>query len=210
MKAGFPKVGGLAKEIESFCPASSMEWREWLQEHHLSKQSIWLVYHKQSTNIPSLRWSEAVEEALCFGWIDSTIKSIDEKKYIQYFSRRKPSSTWSRVNKEKVEQLIQGNRMTKAGFESITKAKENGTWSWMDDIENLILPEELRIALNADKKAVEYFEAQSKSVKKRMLHWVVTAKRAETRKKRIKEVVQSAAKRTKPKSLSLSWGKEVE
>ncbi|KNH08720.1 hypothetical protein XU18_0840 [Perkinsela sp. CCAP 1560/4] len=209
MKVVFPMFGGLTKEMESFCPSNAIEWREWLQEHHQSKQSIWLVYHRQSTNIPSLRWSEAVDEALCFGWIDSTKKSIDVKRYMQYFSRRKPNSTWSRVNKQKVEKLIQGNQMTKAGYDSISVAKENGNWSLMDDVENLILPEGLRVALNSDKRALDYFDTQSRSVKKHMLHWVGTAKRAETRKKRIEDIVQSAAQKNRPKSLNPSWRKEA-
>jgi len=186
-------------EIETYCPKSRTEWRNWLEEHHQSKQSVWLVYFKSSTNVPSLSWSEAVDEALCFGWIDSTKKTIDHERYMQYFSRRKPSSTWSKINKDKVAQLIQDNLMTKAGFDSIETAKQNGTWSLMDDVEKLIVPEDLSIALNQNEGAMEFFQGQSKSIKKMMLHWVVTAKRVETRQKRIAELAQLAAKGTKPK-----------
>ena len=186
------------KEIETYCPKNQKNWREWLEKNHQSKQSIWLIYFKSSTKVASLSWSEAVDEALCFGWIDSTKKTIDKERYMQYFSRRKPNSTWSKINKDKVAELIQNNRMAKAGFDSIKTAKQNGTWSLMDDVEKLIIPEDLRIALNKNESSMEFFQNQSKSIKKGMLYWVVIAKRTETRKKRIAEIVQSAAKGTRP------------
>jgi uncharacterized protein YdeI (YjbR/CyaY-like superfamily) len=151
-----------------------------------------------ATKIPSLSWSEAVDEALCFGWIDSTKKTIDEERYMQYFSRRKPSSTWSKINKDKVAQLTRENLMEEAGFDSIATAKQNGTWSLMDDVENLIMPADLSIALKANEGSMAFFQRQTKSIKKGMLHWVVAAKRVETRKKRIAEIAQSAAKGIRP------------
>ncbi|UTW66313.1 YdeI/OmpD-associated family protein [bacterium SCSIO 12643] len=186
------------KEIETFYPESQADWRRWLEENHQSKQSIWLIYYRQSTNKPSLSWSEAVDEALCFGWIDSTKKTIDKERYMQYFTKRKPGSTWSKVNKDKVAQLIDKKLMMKAGFDSIQIAKENGTWSLLDDVENLIVPEDLRCALNKHKSAMEFFESQSKTIRKGMLYWVTVAKRPETRKKRITEIVKSAANGEKP------------
>ncbi len=187
------------KEIETYCPNSPAEWRKWLAENHQSKQSIWLIYYRASTKIPSLSWSEAVDEALCFGWIDSTKKTIDDERYMQYFSRRKPSSTWSKVNKDKVAHLTQSNLMAKAGFDVIETAKQNGNWSLMDDVEKLIVPEDLKSALDANGSAMEFYQRQSKSIKKILLHWVVVAKRPETRKKRIAEIVESAAEGLKPK-----------
>lgn len=177
---------------------SRTDWRKWLEKNHQSKQSIWLVYFKSSTKVPSVSWSEAVDEALCFGWIDSTKKTIDKERYMQYFSRRKPNSTWSKINKEKVAKLIQNNLMTKAGFDSIETAKQNGTWLIMDDVEKVIIPEDLRIALNKNESSMEFFQSQSKSIKKAMLHWVVIAKRTETRKKRIAEIARLAAKGIRP------------
>lgn len=187
------------KEIDTYCPGSRADWRQWLAENHQSKQSIWLVYYKAATKIPSLSWSEAVDEALCFGWIDSTKKTIDEERYMQYFSRRKPSSTWSKINKDKVEHLLQNNLMMQAGLASIETAKQNGTWSLMDDIENLIIPEDLASALNENESAMAFFESQSKSIRKTLMHWVVTAKRAETREKRIAVIAEEAAKGMRPK-----------
>ena len=181
------------KEIETYCPNSPAEWRKWLETNHQSKQSVWLVYFKSSTKIASLSWSEAVDEALCYGWIDSTKKTIDEEMYMQYFSRRKPSSTWSTINKEKVAKLTQSKQMTKAGFDSIEIAKQNETWVLMDDVEKLILPEDLKSALNDNESSMAFFQSQSKSMKKILLHWVVVAKRHETREKRIAEIAQMAA-----------------
>lgn len=186
-------------ELETFCPKSSAEWRKWLDENHESKQSIWLVYYKTATKIPSLTWSEAVDEALCYGWIDSTKKTIDKESYIQYFSKRKPSSTWSKVNKDKIILLTKNDLMKKAGLDCIEIAKKNGNWALMDDVEKLIIPEDLKIALNKNESAMEFYQSQSNSIKKFMLHWVVSAKRSETREKRIAEIAESAAKGTKPK-----------
>ncbi len=187
------------KEIETYCPKSRKDWRRWLEKNHQSKQGVWLVYYKTSTKIPSLSWSEAVDEALCFGWIDSTKKTIDDERYMQYFSKRNPNSTWSKINKEKVSRLIDNNLMTQAGFDIIQTAKQNGRWDIMQDIEELIIPEDLKIELNKNKSSMEFFQSQSKSIKIAMLHWVVTAKRIETRKKRIDEIALLAFKELRPK-----------
>lgn len=185
-------------EIETFCPSSPADWRNWLEENHQSKQSIWLVCYKTSTKIPSISWSEAVDEALCFGWIDSTKKTIDSERYMQYYSRRKPSSTWSKVNKDKVAYLTKNNLMDKAGLDRIETAKQNGMWSFLDDIEKQIVPEDLKNALNENKTAIQFYESQSKSIKKQLLYWVKSAKRTETREKRIADIAQSAIKGTLP------------
>ncbi len=144
--------------------------------------------------MPSLSWSEAVDEALCFGWIDSTRRAIDKDRFMQYFSKRKPDSTWSQINKEKVDRLIANKQMTRAGFESIETAKQNGSWNLLDDVENLVMPEDLEAALNKNTAAMKLYQEQSKSIKKGLLAWVVMAKRAETRQKRINEFVKLAGK----------------
>lgn len=186
-------------EVETYCPKSQSDWREWLEKNHHSKQSVWLVYFKSSTKMPSLTWSEAVDEALCFGWIDSTKKTIDDERYMQYFSRRKPNSNWSRINKEKVAALVDQGLMTKAGLESIEKAKKNGSWNLLDDVEALVVPEDLRTALSNSKGSMEYFDGLSKSDKKILLYWVVSAKRSETRQKRILEIAECGSENLKPK-----------
>lgn len=186
------------KDLETFCPSSKAEWRAWLQENHQSKSSIWLIYYRVATNIPSLTWSEAVDEALCFGWIDSTKKSIDKEKYKQYFTKRKPKSPWSKVNKDKVEQLLQDNLMTPAGLKTIEIAKENGSWTLLDAVEALIVPEDLQLALEENQQALEFFQSQSKSVRKGLLYWITMAKRPATRKKRIDKIVELTAQGIKP------------
>ncbi|MCV9386742.1 YdeI/OmpD-associated family protein [Reichenbachiella ulvae] len=187
------------KEIETFYPKNQTEWRNWLEEHHQSAQSIWVVFYKTSTNIPSITWSDAVDEALCFGWIDSTKKTIDEESYMQYFSKRKPNSNWSKINKKKIEYLIQNNLMADAGLESIKVAKENGSWTFLDPIEALEVPEDLEDALLNNQNAMAYYEGLSKSVKKILLHWVYSAKRPETRQKRITEIAECASESLVPK-----------
>lgn len=187
------------KPLVTFHPKSKAEWRAWLSENHQSNQSIWLVYHKSSSNKPSLSWSDAVDEALCFGWIDSTKKTIDKESYMQYFSKRKPNSMWSRINKEKVTKLIEENLMTDAGFQSIVIAKENGSRNALDDVEALIIPKDLKEALASNLEAMAFFNELSNSAKKLLLHWVTFAKRPETRKKRIVELVESASQGLKPK-----------
>jgi len=114
----------LKKEIETFCPKNQLKWRYWLEKNHQSKHAVWLIYFKTTAKTPTLSWSDAVDEALCFGWIDSTKKTIDENRYMQYFSKRKSKSVWSKINKNKVDLLIQNKQMTKSGFESIAIAKK--------------------------------------------------------------------------------------
>jgi uncharacterized protein YdeI (YjbR/CyaY-like superfamily) len=115
------------KDIETFYPTSQQAWRMWLQENHRSKQSVWLVCYKKKANIPTVMWSDAVDEAICFGWIDSKRITIDDDKFMQFFTKRKPNGTWSKVNKEKIKQLTDKGLMTEAGFECIEKAKQNGS-----------------------------------------------------------------------------------
>lgn len=187
------------KNIETYCPDSSNAWRQWLEEHHRSKSSIWLIYYKASADKPTLTWSQAVDEALCFGWIDSTKKTLDEERYMQYFCKRKPQSNWSKVNKEKVTNLISQNLMTEAGYESIRIAKENESWTYLDGVEALVLPDDLKEALFNHAGAMDYYQSLSNSVKKLLLYWVHSAKRDQTRQKRILEVAENASQSLKPK-----------
>ena len=189
----------MEKEIETFYPKSRQEWREWLQENHDQKQSIWLIYYKKKSNVPTVIYSDAVDEALCFGWIDSKAKPIDEHTFMQFFSRRKEKSVWSKVNKEKIERLTKEGLMSKAGFEIIDKAKQNGSWTILDDAEALIIPDDLENAFQERDNAKNYFLSLSRSDKRNILQWLVLAKRQETRKKRITEIVELASINQKPK-----------
>ncbi|MDH5827113.1 YdeI/OmpD-associated family protein [Sphingobacterium faecium] len=188
----------LNKEVETYCPQSGTDWRQWLEKNHQSKQSVWLVYYTKKSNIPSLSWSEAVDEALCFSWIDSTKKKIGDFSYLQFFSKRKPKSNWSKINKEKVQQLIENGLMTAAGFDSIETAKQNGSWNILDEVQELIIPNDLEKAFKEHEGSKHYFLSLSKSARKIILGWIVLAKRQETRQKRIDEVVKSAVQNLKP------------
>jgi len=187
------------KEIEIFCPASQKDWREWLMENHASKQSVWLVYHKIKSNVPSISWSQAVDEALCFGWIDSTARPIDDQTFMQFFCKRKPKSVWSKINKAKVERLISEGLMTQAGFDSIEKAKDNGSWIILDEVEAFKIPKDLMTAFKAQRGSKPFFLSLSKSVQKSILQWLILAKKTETRQKRIDEIALLAGQKRKPK-----------
>ncbi len=186
-------------KIETFCPTSQQEWRQWLEKNHESKQAVWLVCYKKKANTPTVMWSDAVDEAICFGWIDSKRISIDDDKFMQFFSQRKPNGTWSKVNKAKIKELIDKGLMTKAGFESIEKAKQNGSWTILDEVEELIIPNDLEEEFKNKKGSKEFFSGLSKSVRKDILQWIVLAKQSETRQKRISEIAEMASQRLKPK-----------
>lgn len=185
--------------IESICPSSRQAWREWLQANHAKKQAVWLIYYKKKSNLPTVIYSDAVDEALCFGWIDSKAKPIDEEKYMQFFTKRKPKSIWSKINKEKIERLTKEGLMTKAGFEIIEIAKQNGSWTILDESEALIIPEDLKKGFQKSTAAMDYFSSLSRSDKRNILQWLVLAKRQETREKRIAEIIELAEQKLKPK-----------
>ena len=185
-------------EIETFYPENREAWRAWLMENGHTRKHIWLIYYKAKSGKPSLAYSDAVDEALCFGWIDSTSRPIDGDKYMQYFCPRKPNSVWSKINKKKVERLIREGRMTQAGMALVEKAKENGSWNILDSAEALEVPSDLEEALNAMEGAGLYFSALSRTDKRNLLQWLVLAKRPETRAKRIHEIASCAARQCKP------------
>lgn len=189
----------MEKEIETFYPKDPQEWREWLKSNHNKKQSVWLIYYKKESKIPTVTYSEAVDEALCFGWIDSKSKPLDNEKFMQFFSKRKANSVWSRVNKEKIERLTSEGLMTKAGFDIIEIAKQNGSWTILDEAEALIIPSELDAEFKKRPEAESYFLSLSRSDKRNILQWLTLAKREETRQKRISEIVELAEQNLKPK-----------
>ncbi|WP_367388138.1 YdeI family protein [Lewinella sp. LCG006] len=124
-------------ETGIFYPTSQVDWRQWLEENHLYKQSVWLVFYAKSSEKPSISWSEAVDVALCFSWIDSKKIKIDQEKSHQFFSKGKPQSTWSKINKEKVQNLFAKGLMVQADLNSIEVAKQNGSWTILDEVEEL-------------------------------------------------------------------------
>ena len=187
------------KDVETFCPTNQADWRKWLEENHDSKQSVWVIQYKKKANVPTISWSESVDEALCFGWVDSIRKTIDEQKFMQFFCKRKAKSTWSKINKEKVVQLIDQKLMCEAGYKSIEIAKQNGSWIILDEVEELTIPLDLEMAFKAKPGSADYFLTLSKSVKKAILQWLMFAKRIETRERRVTEIAELAAQGLKPK-----------
>ena len=187
------------KDVEDYCPYDKKDWRKWLELNRNKKDAVWLVFYKKKSLNHNLGWSESVDEALCFGWIDSTKRKIDNEKYKQYFSKRKAKSNWSKINKDKVKTLIDQGLMEEEGYKSIEIAKENGSWNILDGVEALLIPEDLKEEFANHKGSIEYFSSLSKSVKKVLLYWVVSAKRKETRQKRILEIVENASNNLMPK-----------
>lgn len=186
-------------EIETFYPENKQQWRLWLSKNHSQKEAVWLIFYEKNANKPTVTWSDAVDEALCFGWIDSIKKKLDEERSIQFFSKRKPKSTWSKINKEKIQKLIEAGQMTQAGLNCIEIAKQNGSWEILDSVEELTIPKDLEIELKSKANAMDFFLSLSKSIRKAMLQWLVLAKRPETRQKRIAEIAELAEQKQKPK-----------
>lgn len=189
-----------ASEIERITAANGEEFRAWLHEHHDTANAVWLVYFKKGSGTASITWSEAVDEALCYGWIDSKAQSIDENRYQQYFSPRKPTGPWSMVNKNKIKALENAGRMQPAGVAAIQAAKANGSWTILDDAQNLIVPDDLSEAL-ADQDARDNFDALAPSRRRSVLAWIALAKRGDTRRRRIQQTVDAAASGRAPNNI---------
>lgn len=172
---------------------SRADWRKWLVKNHLIKQNIYLVIFKKSSPSFTLSLDEAIDEALCFGWIDSTPEKRDDDSYSLLFAHRNPKSNWSAVNKRKVEKLTEAGLMEAEGLRMVDLAKETCTWTALDEVERGVVPDDLTKAFSTQQKAFENWKKFPPSVKRGILEWIGNAKRAETRKKRIEETVASAA-----------------
>jgi len=177
-----------------FHPRNRASWRAWLQRHHKTKQNIWLVLHKKGSPTPGVLYPEAVEEALCFGWIDSKPQKRDAHSFMMYFAVRKPRSVWSKINKERISRMVKEGLMTPAGMIKIKEAKKDGSWSALDSVDELEMPGELRKAFAKNKNALKNFEEFPASVKKQLYYWVNAARQPATVTARIKDIVSKAAK----------------
>lgn len=175
-------------------PKTRSEWCAWLAKHHQREEGVWLVTYKKGTGKPRIDYNEAVEEALCFGWIDSKPAKLDDERSMLYFAPRKPGSAWSKANKQRVEKLIAAGLMTPAGLAKIEAAKRDGSWYRLDTVEALEIPQDLTEALEAYPNAKQNFEAFPRSVKRAILEWILNAKKLETRAKRIAETARLADK----------------
>lgn len=180
MKPNLPKT---------YIPTTS-EWRTWLKQNHSKEKVIWLIYYKKHTGKPRVPYNEAVEEALCFGWIDSTIKRIDDERYMQQFTPRNLKSNWSKLNKERVEKLLKEGKMTEAGMRFVNYARKHGIWDKEEEPQPVFeFSDDLLKLLKANKKAFHFYETLSPSQQKLYKQWVMSAKRPETRLRRCKEMI---------------------
>lgn len=175
-----------------FHAESRDEWRAWLTAHHDSAPGVWLCSWKRAHGGPTCPYPEAVEEAICFGWIDSTVNTLDEDRSLQLFTPRKPKSPWSRLNRRRAADMETARLMTDAGRRSIEAAQANGWWTIADPVEDLAEPPELAEALDGVPAARTHWNDFPKSARKQMLWWVISATRAETRSVRIAAIVQQA------------------
>lgn len=167
-----------------------VEWRDWLEQHHdRYPKGVDLVFWKLETGIPTMRWEEAVKVAICYGWIDSTVKSLGQGKRRQYFCPRNPKSTWSKLNKQYVEELDQEGLIHPAGWAMIDLAKETGKWTEMDDVENGVIPKDLQAAFDRHPLAFENYQGFAPGYRKGYLSWLHQAKREATRQKRIEQII---------------------
>ncbi len=185
-------MSDLYKGFPTFQARSGADWCNWLDKHHEKERSVWLIIFKKDSGIPSVYNDETVDEALCFGWADSKINKRHAQSYYQYFAARNPKCNWSRINKRKIEHLLAENRMAPAGLRVIEQAKASGTWDALNDVENLIIPEDLGDALDARPRARQHFEAFPRSIKVGNLEWIFNTKLPSTRAKRIEETARLA------------------
>jgi len=165
------------------------EWRIWLHKNHALSKGIYLILYKIDHKMESMRWEEAVRVALCYGWIDSTVKSLGNGKRRQYFCPRKPKSVWSKLNKTHIKELIKSGLMHKSGLAIIEAAQKDGSWTALDDVENGVVPKDLQRAFTDNKGAFNNFKKFTLGQRKNYLYWLNQAKREETRKKRIVEII---------------------
>ncbi|PKV50413.1 uncharacterized protein YdeI (YjbR/CyaY-like superfamily) [Aquimarina sp. MAR_2010_214] len=169
---------------------TDQEWRSWLHENHNLSHGVYLILYKVESKQPSMRWEEAVKVALCYGWIDSTVKRLDDQRRRQYFCPRKSKSVWSKVNKTHIIDLIKNDLMHQSGLMSIELAKKNGSWIALDDVENGIIPKDLQHAFDQNPLAFENYQNFARGYRKSYLYWIHQAKRQETRDKRIVEIIK--------------------
>jgi uncharacterized protein YdeI (YjbR/CyaY-like superfamily) len=166
------------------------DWYDWLLQNHEESNGVYLIFYKLELNVPTMRWEEAVKMALCFGWIDSTVKSLGQGKRRQYFCKRNPKSVWSALNKRYIKELIASNLMHEKGLEIINIGKINGSWVALDNVENGVIPNDLKNKFNKNKEAYTNYIGFAPSYRKSYLYWLNQAKRDKTREKRIDEIIK--------------------
>ncbi|MDX2222203.1 MAG: YdeI/OmpD-associated family protein [Rhodospirillaceae bacterium] len=170
------------------------QWRAWLQAHHRQRQSVWAVTYKKGSNGPYVSAAEIAEQALCFGWIDSLPRKLDSQRTMLLISPRRTGSAWSKLNKDRVARMIAAGQMTPAGLAKIEAAQRDGSWSKLDGVDALAMPDDLALALAALPKARDNFQAFPPSARRGILEWIVQARRPATRARRVAETARLAAR----------------
>lgn len=179
-------------QTQEITAKNKTEWRQWLDTYHLQEKNVWLIIYRKDSGTESITWEEAVEVALCFGWIDSKGIKRDTQSYLQFFSQRSVKSNWSRKNKKTVQKLIEKGLMIEQGLKMVEIAKTNGTWDALNEVEDLIIPSDLQAALAQYPQATQHFETFPPSIRRSILEWILNAKKSETREKRINETARLA------------------
>jgi len=180
-------------DLKRVTPKSRAAWRTWLEAHHSSSTGVWLVFAKKHTGLPTLSYEDAVQEALCFGWIDSLVKSIDDRFHMQMFTPRKARSAWSATNKARLARLVKQGAMAPAGLAAVAAAKKSGSWNSYAAVDALTIPPELQRALDNSPDAKKNWPTYSASAQRSFLHMVNGAKRPETREKYVRRVIDLVA-----------------
>jgi uncharacterized protein YdeI (YjbR/CyaY-like superfamily) len=183
----------------TFHPRNAKEWRNWLSKHGDKESAVHVIFYRKDSGVEGLPYEEAVEHALCYGWIDGWANRRDETSRYIMFTPRKPKSNWSNSNRTRVEKMIKKGLMTKKGQEMIDLAKESGTWDNLVDAQNKVMPDDLKKLFSKNKTALKHFEAFPPSTKRTIFEWIALAKRPETRQKRIEETVAKAAENIRAK-----------
>jgi uncharacterized protein YdeI (YjbR/CyaY-like superfamily) len=185
-------------DLPEVYPRSRAQWRRWLSQHHATSKGIWLVLDKKKSGRVSLTTEEAIEEALCFGWIDSRPNKLDDDRFLLLLTPRQPRSAWSKINRDRADRLIKNGLMTPAGQQKIDLAKKKGTWLKLLPFESRTLPADLAQALAASPSAKENYRSFTPSSQTQILRWIAEAKRPQTRAKRIEQTVLLAERGQKP------------
>jgi uncharacterized protein YdeI (YjbR/CyaY-like superfamily) len=168
-----------------------VDWRTWLRKNHGSRKEVWLIYYKKHTGKPSIPYDDSIEEAICFGWIDNIIKRIDDEKFVRKFTPRKAKSKWSEVNKKRARKMMKEGKMAEAGLAKIRGAKKSGEWLKVAPLrKELVIPPYMKEALAKNKRALDNFSNLAKSYKRQYVGWISSAKREETRRRRLAEAIR--------------------
>jgi uncharacterized protein YdeI (YjbR/CyaY-like superfamily) len=190
---------GVQDDAERLEPDSLEAWSAWLAAHHADTPGVWLVTHKPSSGLAAFDYEAAIVEALRWGWVDSTQRGVDEQRSMMWYAPRRRGSVWTRRNKERVGALEAAGRLEPAGRAAVEAARASGMWTLMDDVEDLVVPDDLAAALDARPGARDHWESFPASARKQALAWIVLAKRDETRAVRVAEVAAKSLRGERPR-----------